>query len=71
MIAQCRRTTCAPRTITQSDAADLIKRYPKAQARDFAGDPGRVTETDALIAYLQMLGTQVDFKLYDDAANIR
>ena len=32
---------------------------------------GRVTEADALIAYLQMLGTQVDFKLYDDKANIR
>ena len=30
-----------------------------------------VTEADALIAYLQMLGTLVDFKLYDDKANIR
>src|SRR6185369_13829817 len=34
------------------NAADLIKRYPKAQARDFDGDPARVTEADALIAYL-------------------
>ena len=33
--------------------------------------PNRITEADALIAYLQMLGTQVDFKLYDDKANIR
>ena len=32
---------------------------------------GRSTEADALIAYLQRLGTQVDFKLYDDKANIR
>ena len=53
------------------EAAALIKRYPKAQARDFDGNPARVTEADALIAYLQMLGTQVDFKLYDDKANIR
>jgi cytochrome c oxidase cbb3-type subunit 2 len=53
------------------DAAALAKRYPKAQARGFAGNPGRVTEADALIAYLQMLGTLVDFKLYDDKANIR
>ena len=53
------------------DAADLAKRYPKAQARDFDGNPGRITEADALIAYLQMLGTLVDFKLYDDKANIR
>ncbi|HWM48225.1 MAG TPA: cytochrome-c oxidase, cbb3-type subunit II [Xanthobacteraceae bacterium] len=53
------------------DADALAKRYPKAQARDFDGNPSRITEADALIAYLQMLGTQVDFKLYDDKANIR
>jgi cytochrome c oxidase cbb3-type subunit 2 len=40
-------------------------------ARDFDGDPARITEMDALIAYLQMLGTSVDFKLYDDKANLR
>ena len=40
------------------------KRYPKALARDFDGDPKRITEADALIAYLQMLGTLVDFKTY-------
>jgi cytochrome c oxidase cbb3-type subunit II len=43
-----------------ADSADLIKRYPKAQARDFDGDPARLTEMDALVAYLQMLGTLVD-----------
>ncbi|WP_449469604.1 cytochrome-c oxidase, cbb3-type subunit II [Sphingobium chungangianum] len=43
-----------------ADVTDLIKRYPKAQARDFDGDPGKVTEMDALVAYLQMLGTLVD-----------
>ncbi|MEV4934098.1 MULTISPECIES: cytochrome-c oxidase, cbb3-type subunit II [unclassified Sphingobium] len=43
-----------------ADAKDMIKRYPKAQARDFDGDPGKVTEMDALVAYLQMLGTLVD-----------
>ncbi|MCC6940597.1 MAG: cytochrome-c oxidase, cbb3-type subunit II [Novosphingobium sp.] len=42
------------------DATDLKKRYPKAQARDFDGDPKRLTEMDALVAYLQMLGTLVD-----------
>ncbi len=30
-----------------------------------------ITEADALIAYLQMMGTQVDFNMYDDKANIR
>ena len=44
----------------EADTAALLKRYPKAQARDFDGDPKRVTEMDALIAYLQWLGTAVD-----------
>ncbi len=44
----------------EADARDLVKRYPKAQARDFDGDPSRLTEMDALVAYLQMLGTLVD-----------
>ena len=43
----------------------LKKRYgDKIAQRDFDGDPDHVTETDALIAYLQMLGTLVDFKTY-------
>lgn len=42
------------------DAADLNKRYPKAQVRDFDGNPDKLTEMDALVAYLQMLGTLVD-----------
>jgi len=43
-----------------ADTDDLAARYPKAQIRDFDGDPLTVTEMDALIAYLQMLGTLVD-----------
>jgi cytochrome c oxidase cbb3-type subunit 2 len=43
-----------------ADAADLLKRYPKAQQRDFDGNPAKLTEMDALVAYLQMLGTLVD-----------
>jgi cytochrome c oxidase cbb3-type subunit 2 len=43
-----------------ADGEALKKRYPKAQARDFDGDPSRVTEMDAVVAYLQMLGTLVD-----------
>ncbi len=42
------------------DAGDLVERYPKAQLRDFDGNPGRLTEMDALVAYLQVLGTLVD-----------
>jgi len=51
--------------------ASFLKRYPKAITRDLGGNGGKLTEADALIAYLQLLGTQVDFKLYDDKANIR
>ena len=44
-----------------ADTTSLKARYPKSQARDFDGDPKALTELDALIAYLQMLGTLVDF----------
>ncbi|MCJ2180456.1 cytochrome-c oxidase, cbb3-type subunit II [Novosphingobium album (ex Hu et al. 2023)] len=44
----------------EADAGDLETRYPKAQIRDFDGNPSRLTEMDALVAYLQMLGTLVD-----------
>ncbi|MFB9262359.1 cytochrome-c oxidase, cbb3-type subunit II [Bradyrhizobium erythrophlei] len=47
------------------------KRYPKALARNFDGKAGNPTELDALVAYLQMLGTLVDFKLYNEKANLR
>ena len=41
--------------------------------RNFDGDTGDPTELDALIAYLQMLGTLVDFKTYEagDLSNQR
>ncbi|OZA84308.1 MAG: cytochrome-c oxidase, cbb3-type subunit II [Azorhizobium sp. 39-67-5] len=71
MIAHAKSDIVIQTTTDSPDAADLTKRYPKAQVRDYDGDPARITEADALIAYLQMLGTQVDFKLYDDKANIR
>ena len=49
----------------------LMARYPKAVVRDFDGDPRRITEMDALIAYLQMLGTLVDFSTYEPEENYR
>jgi cytochrome c oxidase cbb3-type subunit II len=47
-----------------ADASALLARYPKANVADFDGDPARVSELDALIAYLQVLGTMVDFTNY-------
>lgn len=46
-------------------------RWPDIAIRDYDGDPSQVTELDALIAYLQMLGTLVDFDSYDAEANAR
>jgi cytochrome c oxidase cbb3-type subunit 2 len=48
----------------------LTERYPGVQVRIFDGNQRTVTEMDAVIAYLQMLGTLVDFSLYDDQADI-
>ncbi|MFN3546348.1 MAG: cytochrome-c oxidase, cbb3-type subunit II [Mesorhizobium sp.] len=54
-----------------ADTSGLEERYPKAKVGDFDGDPTRLTEMDALVAYLQMLGTLVDFSTYDEAAGYR
>ncbi len=54
-----------------ADTSGLLARYPKAKVGDFDGDPAQLTEMDALVAYLQMLGTLVDFTTYDDATGYR
>lgn len=49
-----------------ADASGLQTRYGgKVNVRDFDGDPTKVTEMDALVAYLQVLGTMVDFSTYE------
>lgn len=53
------------------DVEGLQTRYPGAQARNFDGQPGPATEMDALIAYLQVLGTMVDFSAYKAEENLR
>jgi cytochrome c oxidase cbb3-type subunit 2 len=42
-----------------ADNAALLKRYPKAN--EASGNGKEVTEADAMVAYLQMLGTLVNF----------
>jgi cytochrome c oxidase cbb3-type subunit 2 len=54
-----------------ADTSDVLEHYPKAVIGDFDGNRMRITEMDALVAYLQMLGTLVDFDTYDPAANAR
>ena len=53
------------------DYEGFLERYPDVDMRDFDGDPTRVTEMDALIAYLQVLGTMVDFETYNAEENQR
>jgi cytochrome c oxidase cbb3-type subunit 2 len=51
--------------------AAMAKRYPGALARNFGGNPQAITEMDALIAYLQVLGRMVDFSTYKADENLR
>jgi cytochrome c oxidase cbb3-type subunit 2 len=46
----------------------LVERYPGAVVSNFDGQPA-LTEMDALIAYMQMLGTLVDFSTFTPAAS--
>jgi cytochrome c oxidase cbb3-type subunit II len=50
------------------DTDGLLERYPGAQVRNFDGEPG-ISEMDALIAYMQMLGTLVDFSTFEADAS--
>ncbi len=62
MIAQARADFMA-QADPDSDYDGLLARYPKAVVSNFDGQP-ELTEMDAMIAYLQMLGTLVDFSTF-------
>jgi cytochrome c oxidase cbb3-type subunit 2 len=62
------RTQASPDT---GDPDALLARYPDAVLGNFDGMPDRVTEMDALVAYLQMLGTLVDFTTYKPELDYR
>ena len=47
------------------DTEGLLARYPKAVVANFDGNTEKLSELDALVAYLQMLGTLVDFNVYE------
>ena len=50
------------------DSTDLAARYAKVTISNFDGQP-QVTEMDALVAYLQVLGTMVDFSTFTPDAS--
>ncbi len=50
----------------ERESEALQKRYGgKVNVHDFDGNPNKISEMDALVAYLQVLGTFVDFKKFD------
>ncbi len=51
-----------------ADTTGLMARYPKAVVANFDGVAG-VSEMDALVAYLQVLGTMVDFSTFKPDAS--
>ena len=53
------------------DAAASRSVIPSRRSASSTRKAPTVTEADAVVAYLQMLGTLVDFKVYDDKANLR
>jgi cytochrome c oxidase cbb3-type subunit 2 len=48
----------------EADHEDLLARYPKAAVGDLDGNPRELTEMDAMVAYMQILGRMVDFTDY-------
>ncbi|GAA0573782.1 cytochrome-c oxidase, cbb3-type subunit II [Caenispirillum bisanense] len=47
---------------------EVAQEYPKARGGNLDGNLEKITEMDALVAYLQVLGTMVDFTEFDPAA---
>jgi cytochrome c oxidase cbb3-type subunit 2 len=56
------RADLAAQANPDADAAGFQSRYARAAQRAFDGNPLVLTEMDALVAYLQMLGTLVQFR---------
>jgi cytochrome c oxidase cbb3-type subunit 2 len=62
------RADFAAQADPNADTSGLEERYAKVNISNFDGAPG-ISEADALIAYLQMLGTLVDFSTYTPVAS--
>ena len=54
----------AAQATPDADLSGLDTRYPKAATGDLDGNPEEITEMDALVAYLQVMGRMVDFTTY-------
>lgn len=66
MVAEAYDDAMAQARVDSANLDGLKARYgEKVNARDFDGNPNLTSEMDALIAYLQVLGTMVDFTSYE------
>ena len=66
MLAKAEQDLIAQVSPDSRGAAEFLRRYPKARVAKFDNRPGtQPSELDALVAYLQMLGTLVDFATFD------
>ena len=66
MIDKAKQDLFAQITPDSRQARELLRRYPKTRVAKFDGKAGaEPTELDAMVAYLQMLGTLVDFATFD------
>jgi cytochrome c oxidase cbb3-type subunit 2 len=65
MLAKAKADVEAQANPDSAGVKELLARYPKAKVGNFDGNTAEVTELDALVAYLQMLGTLVDFASFD------
>ena len=65
MIANAKADVEAQVNPDSKDIKALLARYPKAKIGKFDPLSDKITELDAMVAYLQMLGTLVDFASFD------
>lgn len=65
MIANASRDAHAQARNESDDQDGLEERYGTVNMRDFDGQPEFVSELDALIAYMQVLGTMAELKDYN------
>jgi cytochrome c oxidase cbb3-type subunit 2 len=66
MIEKAKIDLAAQVTPDSRSAREMLRRYPKARVAKFDGkSDNQPSELDALVAYLQVLGTLVDFTSFD------
>ena len=66
MITNAYRDAVAQAQVESDDVDGLIERYgEKVLARDFDGQKNFISEMDALVAYMQVLGTMAELKDYN------